>query len=183
MRACGGVRRSRGAYRPVEICNGSAAGAVGFAISEWYIIEMVKKIIEPYREVAAAIIVGTCGLLLFQQRDELPGLLYAGMLGLFGGHREGEETALQCVQRELHEETGLVFAPERFEPLVSFRSAYPAGGGVNGEFYVLRGVPLDKVVITEGQPLVTDRSELPALLNRMTPSTCYVARLFMELED
>ena len=142
---------------------------------------MTKKIIEPYREIAAAIVVGTCGRLLFQKRDEIPGLLYAGMVGLFGGHREGDETPLECVQRELHEETGLVFGPHRFEPLVSFQTGYPAGGGVKGEFYVLHGVPLDKVVITEGQPLVIDRPEIAALLPRMTPSTCYVARLFMEL--
>ena len=146
-------------------------------------IAMTKTIMEPYREVAAAIVVGTCGRLLFQQRDDIPGLLYAGMIGLFGGHREREESPLQCVQRELHEETGLVFAPERFEPLVSIRSGYPAGGGIKGDFYVLRDVPLDKVVITEGQPLVTVRAEMPDLLPRMTPSTCYVARLFMELKD
>ncbi len=144
---------------------------------------MTNKINEPYRQVAASIVIGTCGRLLFQQRDDIPGLLYAGMIGLFGGHREGDETPLQCVQRELHEEMGLMFAPERFEALTSFQSVYPAGGGVKGEFYVLRGVPLDKVVITEGQPLVTDRAQVPVLLHRMTPSTCYVARLFMELKN
>ena len=140
------------------------------------------EIHEPYREVAASILLGTCGRLLFQQRDDIPGLLYAGMIGLFGGHREGEETPLQCVQRELHEETGLMFHAARFTPLVAFQSAYPAGGGVKGSFYVLREVPLDQVVITEGSPLIIERGQIAVLLGKMTPSACYAARLFMELK-
>ena len=142
----------------------------------------MAQIREPYREIAATIVIGTCGRLLFQQRDDIPGLLYAGMIGLFGGHREGEETPLQCVQRELHEETGLMFEPERFTPLVTIKAEYPAGGGVKGNFYVLRDVPIDKVVVTEGSPLIIERGEIPGLLGKMTPSACYVARLFMELE-
>ena len=140
------------------------------------------QIHEPFREVAAAILVGTCGRLLFQQRDDIPGLLYAGLVGLFGGHREGDESFLACVQRELLEETGLALAPGRFEPLVTFTVAYPAGGGVKGQFYAVRGFPIDAAVITEGQPLVIARDQLPGLLPRMTPSACYVARLFMELK-
>ena len=139
------------------------------------------QIHEPYREIAAAILAGSCGRLLLQQRDDIPGLLYAGLVGLFGGHREGDETFLECVGRELLEETGLALAPERFEPLVTFTVTYPAGGGVKGQFYVVRDFPIDAAVITEGQPLVIARDQLPGLLPRMTPSTCYVARLFMEM--
>ena len=135
---------------------------------------------EPYREIAAAILIGSCGRMLFQQRDNIPGLLYAGLVGLFGGHREGSETPLECVMRELHEETGIAFAADRFQPLVSVEIAYPAGGGVKGSFFIVRGVPIDDVVITEGQPLVIQPGELPALLPRMTPTTCYAARLFLE---
>ncbi len=40
-------------------------------------------------------------------RDDKPGLNFAGMWDLPGGGREGEETPLQCVQRELQEELGL----------------------------------------------------------------------------
>ena len=137
-------------------------------------------IVEPYREVAAAILIGTCGRLLFQQRDDLPGLLYAGLIGLFGGHREGNESFRECVQRKLLEETGMTFTADRLTPLVEFSAAYPAGGGVKGKYFVVRLVPLDELVITEGSPLVVERGQLPALLPRMTPSACYVTRLFME---
>ena len=72
---------------------------------------------EPYREVAAAILIGTCGRLLLQQREDIPGLLYAGMVGLFGGHREGSETRIETVLREIEEEIGIAFTPDRLEPL------------------------------------------------------------------
>ena len=134
---------------------------------------------EPAREVAAAILIGTCGRLLLQQRDDVPGILYPGLVGLFGGHREGSETLLETVRREVEEETGLAFPPERFEHLVDFRVAYAGGGGVTASYYVLRDVPIADVVVTEGSALVIEPAELPGLLHRMTPSACYVARLFI----
>jgi 8-oxo-dGTP pyrophosphatase MutT (NUDIX family) len=144
---------------------------------------MKGQIDEPFREVAAAIVVGACGRLLFQQRDDIPGLLYAGLVGLFGGHKEGDETPIETVRREIEEETGLAFSAERFQPLVDFSVAYPAGGGVKGVYYVLQDVPIADVVVTEGSALVATRDELPALLPRMTPSACYVTRLFMMLPE
>jgi 8-oxo-dGTP pyrophosphatase MutT (NUDIX family) len=139
----------------------------------------MQGIREPYREVAAAMIIGTCGRLLFQQRDDIPGLLYAGMIGLFGGHREDGETSLVCVRRELEEELGLKLAAERFEPLAEFTISYPLGGGVKGAYYVVRDLPIGEVVVTEGTPLIAERSDLPGLLPRMTPTACLVTRLFM----
>jgi 8-oxo-dGTP pyrophosphatase MutT (NUDIX family) len=142
---------------------------------------MTRQIIEPYREVAAAILVGRCGRLLLQQRDDIPGLLYAGLIGLFGGHREGIETPIETVRRELLEETGIAFEASRFETLVEFSAAYPLGGGIKGTYYVVREVPIEDAVVTEGSPLIVERDGLPALLPRMTPSACYAARLFMQL--
>lgn len=141
---------------------------------------MTAIIREPYREVAAAILVGTCGRLLLQRRDDIPGLLYAGQIGLFGGHREDGETPLDCVRRELEEETGLAFAEACFTPIVEIRASYGGSGGLAGSYYVVEDVPIDAVVVTEGSPFVTTLAEMPALLARMTPSACYVARLFLE---
>ena len=101
---------------------------------------MPHQIDEPYREVAAAILIGTCGRLLLQRRDDIPGLLYRGMVGLFGGHREGGETNLECLQREILEETGQVIAAERCEPRVQFSVDYPLGGGVKAEYFIVRGI-------------------------------------------
>jgi len=144
---------------------------------------MASQIVEPYREVAGAILVGTCGRLLLQQRDDIPGILYAGLVGLFGGHKEGDETPIETVRREVEEETGLAFEARRFQPLVDFSVAYSGGGGVKGVYYVLRDVAIGDAVVTEGSALVTTRAELPMLLGRMTPSACYVSRLFMMLPE
>jgi hypothetical protein len=58
----------------------------------------------PHREIACAIIIDTSGSFLLQQRDDVVGILHPGKVSLFGGHREGSETFLECVVREIHEE-------------------------------------------------------------------------------
>ena len=57
-----------------------------------------------HREIACAIIIDSGGRLLLQQRDDVAGILHPGKVTLFGGHREGQETFLECVVREIHEE-------------------------------------------------------------------------------
>lgn len=47
------------------------------------------------------------------QRDDRPGLLWAGYWDLPGGGIEPGETPLQCVLRETREELGLVMDPAR----------------------------------------------------------------------
>jgi len=59
-----------------------------------------------HREIACAILIDLQGRFLLQRRDNVPNILYPGKIGLFGGHREGEETFLGCVVREVFEETG-----------------------------------------------------------------------------
>jgi 8-oxo-dGTP diphosphatase len=66
------------------------------------------------RLTAGALLIDTSGRFLFQQRDDIPDILHPGKIGLFGGHREGAETALQCVCREVHEETGSLMPESAF---------------------------------------------------------------------
>jgi 8-oxo-dGTP diphosphatase len=134
---------------------------------------------ETTREVAAALLLGTCGRVLLQQRDDVPGILYPGMIGLFGGHREGGETFLACVQREVEEETGFRVAPECFEEVVTLVIGYPDGSTVKGAYFLVRDVPTDRLVITEGSLVPVAVGELAGLLHRMTPSACFTARLFL----
>jgi 8-oxo-dGTP diphosphatase len=51
--------------------------------------------------------------LLTYLRDDTPGLPWANMWDLPGGGREGDESPETCVLRELAEEFGLHFGPER----------------------------------------------------------------------
>ena len=134
---------------------------------------------ETSREVAAAILVGTCGRILLQQRDDVPGILYPGMIGLFGGHREGDETPLACAQREIEEEIGYRVPAEQLEPLFAMRMDYPENRTVIGSYFVLRGVPVEGLVVTEGSLLAVAPSDLGNLMHRMTPSACLVARVFL----
>ena len=53
------------------------------------------------------------GGVLACQRDDLPGLRWAGLWDLPGGGREGDETPEDCFLRELEEEFGLRLAVDR----------------------------------------------------------------------
>jgi 8-oxo-dGTP pyrophosphatase MutT (NUDIX family) len=49
------------------------------------------------REGTSAILISTEGHLLFQLRDNIPGISDPGKLGFFGGGRESDESFLDCV--------------------------------------------------------------------------------------
>lgn len=51
--------------------------------------------------------------LLTLQRDDLPGLPWAGQWDVPGGGREGDESPDACLLREVHEEFGLRLTPDR----------------------------------------------------------------------
>jgi 8-oxo-dGTP diphosphatase len=132
------------------------------------------------REIAAAIVVDTSGRLLLQLRDDVPNILYPGKIGLFGGHREGNETFLDCVVREIREELGYCLPPERFEPiarLTGLDSEVP-GGTVHGEFFVAREVPVDKLKVTEGRLRIVDVNELTEIENDLTPTARFALQSF-----
>jgi 8-oxo-dGTP pyrophosphatase MutT (NUDIX family) len=131
-----------------------------------------------HREFAAAILIDTQRRLLFQQRDNTPGILYPGWVGLFGGHREGNESFLECVCREILEEIGYRMPPDRFEPMASYSGIDPGGGTVVGEFFVARDIPADALVVTEGSLLIVTPDELPSLVQRLAPSASYAVRIF-----
>lgn len=130
------------------------------------------------RAVSCAIVVGTCGRLLLQQRDDIPGIVHPGLVSLFGGHRDPGEGALACILRELEEELGEAIAPERAELFFSVQFSGEPGGPVDLSLYVVRDIVLESLVVTEGLPLVTDLAGLGALYPRMTPSTAFALRQF-----
>ena len=64
-------------------------------------------------------------------RDDFPGLIWAGYWDLPGGGREGDETPLQCVLRELEEELCVALDPD----LVQWGREYGnSGGGISWFF-------------------------------------------------
>jgi len=142
------------------------------------------------RRIAAAIIFDEAGRLLLQQRDNIPNILYPGKIGLFGGHLEDDETFLDCVVPEIHEELSYYVPPERFEHAarrVGPDRAVP-GGTFHGEFFVTREVPIDRVKVTEGSLKIVKVHELAEIkdvhyLRRpsLHPNPFSAARLSPEL--
>ncbi len=115
-----------------------------------------------HREIAGAIIIDAFGRFLLQQRDAVRGILHPGKVGLFGGHREGTETYLECVVREVHEEISYFVPAERFEYLARLDGTDidVDGGTVSGEFFIARNIPVDALVVTEGSLLIVEPNEL-----------------------
>jgi 8-oxo-dGTP diphosphatase len=138
--------------------------------------------ISRHREIACAIIVDTRGRFLLQQRDNIPGILQPGKVGLFGGHRENGETYLQCVVREIYEEISYFVPPERFEHLASYDGTeFEADGGtVRGEFFVVRDVPADALIVTEGSLLIVEPDKLAPVEHKFAPSTQFAIRAFFD---
>ena len=106
------------------------------------------------------------------------------MVALFGGHRESNETFLQCVVREIHEEISYFVPPERFEHLASYRGVdvdiTAEGGTVHGEFFVVRDVPANAILVTEGALLVVRRNDLLSLMRQLVPSAQYAMKVFFK---
>jgi 8-oxo-dGTP pyrophosphatase MutT (NUDIX family) len=146
---------------------------------------MVVMTIPLHREVAAALIIDTHGRFLLQQRDNVPDILFPGKIGLFGGHREGNETFLECVVREVHEEISVFIPPERFEHLASYRGADPAIAGASlwRELYLTRDVPVEPLRITEGSLLIVEPKDVSGLVPRLAPSAHAAIRAFLQRTD
>lgn len=126
----------------------------------------------PARYTAAALLIGDCGRFLFQLRDDIPNILFPGMLGLFGGHIEDGESPLETVAREIHEETGYLAPSSAFQPLLTCSVPISGGGTLHETFFLLENVPTDTLVISEGKIFPVAREDVPHQLHRMTPGTC-----------
>lgn len=81
---------------------------------------------------------------LMQLRDNIPGILYPGYWGLFGGHLEDGETPDAAIQRELMEEIGYTI-PQFFQ----FR-CYADDAVVRHVFHAPLLVELNQLVLNEG---------------------------------
>jgi 8-oxo-dGTP pyrophosphatase MutT (NUDIX family) len=133
-----------------------------------------------HREIACAIIIDTDGRFLLQQRDDIPGIVHPGKISLFGGHREGHETFLECVAREIHEELSYYVAPEQFEYLASLSGGDidADGGSVRAEFYIARNIPLDRLTVTEGSLLTARPEEIFEMEHKLTPSARFALHAY-----
>ena len=136
-----------------------------------------------HRETSGAILIDSLGRFLFQQRDNNPEILYPGMIGLFGGHREGNETFLECVVREIYEEISYFLPSERFAHLIRYTGAHPLGGAFHGEIYVANNIPVDQLLITEGSLLSVELDDLATIDAKFSPSARFAVNAFLNDQE
>lgn len=94
-------------------------------------------------EVAIAIL-HTPDRFLMQLRDNVPGIMYPGYWGFFGGHIDPGETPEAAVKRELLEE--ISYSP----PIVSEFRCYSNSQVIRHVFHAPLTVELDQLVLGEG---------------------------------
>jgi 8-oxo-dGTP pyrophosphatase MutT (NUDIX family) len=135
----------------------------------------------PDREIAIAIIIDTQERFLFQRRDDIPGIVHPGKVSLFGGHREPGESYLECIVREVHEEISYLAPIEAVQHLTNLDGLSEVVGGdlVRGSVFVLRDVPSDNLVVTEGSLTMVDPKKLVDLEPEFTPATRFSLRAFL----
>ena len=135
------------------------------------------------REFACAIIIDTLGRFLFQKRDDVPGSLHPGKTGLFGGHREpDDETFLQCVVREIHEEISYFVPPERFDNLVSYDGSDLdiEGGHLRGEIFVARDIPAEALLVTEGCLRIVEQDDVTVIWSELSMTAQFAMKIFLD---
>jgi len=118
---------------------------------------------------AGALLFDTDGNLLLQQRDDKPGILHPGRIGLFGGHQEPGECPLECVVREVHEELSYFIPPHLFTHLGTC-SDDSTGQTRVIELFVASALPVSALIVTEGTLTMVPRANVAALNGKLTPS-------------
>ncbi len=81
---------------------------------------------------------------LLQLRDDIPGIIYPGHWGLFGGHIESGETPDIAVKRELLEEIGYI------PPTLFKFDCYTDTNRVRHVYHAPLTVELNQLVLSEG---------------------------------
>lgn len=84
---------------------------------------------------------------LMQLRDDIPGIIYPGCWGLFGGHIEVGETSQQAIKRELLEE--ISYTPDSLSEFGCYRDS----GVIRHVYHAPLRVELDQLVLNEGWDL------------------------------
>jgi 8-oxo-dGTP diphosphatase len=132
-----------------------------------------------HRQISIAILIDSHGRFLLQQRDDIPGIVHPGKIGLFGGHREGEETYLQCVVREIHEEIGYFVQRDCFKHFASYDEVGDHYGDVHGEIFVANNIPVEELLVTEGLLLMVEPEDVPAIEAKFSPSARFAIGRFL----
>jgi 8-oxo-dGTP pyrophosphatase MutT (NUDIX family) len=119
-----------------------------------------------------------------QLRDDLPHVSDPGKISLFGGRREGTESFLECVVREIHEEIGYYLPPERFELIGQYSGTdhLTPNGTLHGEVFLARDVPIDQLTVTEGRLEIVAIDDLERIGGMLARPAQYALEIFLKRE-
>jgi 8-oxo-dGTP diphosphatase len=136
------------------------------------------------REGAAAILIDMDGRFLMQLRDNVPHIRDPGKISLFGGRREGKESFLDCIVREVHEETGYYLPPARFTRIARwFGPDYAVRDGMfHAELFVARAVPVERMTVTEGRLRIVEVDELEDIRHSLALLAQFALETFLKLQ-
>ena len=135
-------------------------------------------------ESASAILLDADGRFLLQLRDDVPHIRDPGKISLFGGGRECNESFLDCIVREVHEEIGVYLPPERFELIARYFGpdyALPEGM-LRGEIFLARDVPIDRLSINEGSLKIVTVDGLRQIRHALALPAQYALEIFLRSE-
>jgi 8-oxo-dGTP pyrophosphatase MutT (NUDIX family) len=90
--------------------------------------------------------------MIFQQRDDIPGITNPGLVSAFGGSAEQGETPIQAVLREGEEELGLRLTPDDIFLFKQYRKTTEIYGEDSDVYYfVADGIDDSGLIVIEGK--------------------------------
>ena len=107
------------------------------------------------------------GSVLLQLRDNQPGIVYPGTIGLFGGSVEAGETAAAAACRETTEELSLSLRPKEFKFLFDITLIIEEGLPIKRSVFGVNVEDVKNLTLREGQAIVVlkPKEALPANVN------------------
>lgn len=132
---------------------------------------------KPLTDVAGVVMADGLGRFLLQRRDNDPRIASPNRLSMFGGHREGDESARACALREVQEETGCVLEAGQIELVAATQTRYSNGVLRAGSFFFADNIDPSGFVVTEGRLEIIPFAALPGYFHQMVPTTAYVLAL------
>ncbi|MEO1014589.1 MAG: NUDIX domain-containing protein [Pseudomonadota bacterium] len=125
------------------------------------------------------------GPFLLQERPRGENIQYPGRFSMFGGRREGKETAEGCAVREVLEEAGLELKPDDLTLLARVESQNESGVVTSGHLFLSEGLPFDVLKdldIKDGGGVFLKRNDIPRQWGRLTSITHFAIGAYEELD-
>ncbi|MBI1391481.1 MAG: NUDIX domain-containing protein [Alphaproteobacteria bacterium] len=154
----------------------------------WAAYEDPNEAFDPDRAVRYAVVLIKAageGPFLLQERPRSDDVEYRGRFSMFGGRREGEESAEGCAIREVLEETGLELKAADLTLLARVESQNESGRLTSGHLFLAEGLSFDALKaldISDGKGVFMKRNEVPRQWGRLTSIAHFAIAAYEELD-